>query len=78
MNKMEPKKYLLIHTHRFGTSHAIFLAEGFNPLKIKNNKQIKALTKICGLDYEPEREEELLMFEADTDVVMITKADLKG
>ena len=76
MSKKEPKRYLMIHTHKFGVSHAFFTAVDFNPMKITNDKQIQAMAKACGLDFEPEGEE-LTLFVADKDIAVLTKADLK-
>jgi hypothetical protein len=79
MSKKIPKvkRYVLIHRHQFGVSHAIFDAQGFNPQRL-SEEQYTNLAKACGLDYEPNKEEGIEVLVADTDIRLITKADLKA
>ena len=78
MDKKKPKikRFVLIHTHKFGVSHAIFDAQGFNPQRL-SEEQYTRLAKACGLDYDPDREG-IEVLQADTDIRLITKTDLKG
>jgi hypothetical protein len=70
------KKYLLIHRHEYGISHAIFTAEGFDPLNL-DVEHFTKLAKACGLDFEPEKEEELTIVDLDGRVCNVTIKDLE-
>ena len=74
------KKKLLVHCHQFGTSTAFCLAKDFKDkdLLLSEEQAIK-LAKICGLDFEPDKGEELSILDVpdERDIPTITKEMLK-
>lgn len=48
---MEKKLWIVVHTHRFGTSTYL--------VRAKRCPSIKRVVKKCEIDYEPDREESI-------------------
>lgn len=70
--------YLIIHRHKYGTSHAIFTAADFDPRELKEDDAI-SLAKLCGLDFEPQKNEELEFLDfLELEHKNIKKGDLNG
>jgi len=69
-------KKLLVHRHQYGTSTAFCLAKDFKDkdLLLSEEQAIK-LAKICGLDFEPDKGEELEILDvpSEKDIPTITK-----
>jgi hypothetical protein len=74
------EKKLLIHRHKYGTSTAVCEAVGFKGKDfLLNEEQAIKLAKLCGLDFEPDKGEELDIVDLDTeDVTTITREQLYG
>jgi hypothetical protein len=73
------KQKLLIHRHEYGYSTAFCLAKDFKDkdLLLSEEQAIK-LAKICGLDFEPDKGEELTIVDVPgNDCPTITKDMLK-
>lgn len=65
--------YLLIHFHEYGVSHAVINCKEFNPTSFANDDEAIALARLAGLDFEPDKDEELDVVELDSDIVTISK-----
>ena len=74
------KKKLLVHRHEYGTSTAFCLTKDFKDkdLLLSEEQAIK-LAKICGLDFEPEKGEDLEILDvpSEKDCPTITKEMLQ-
>ena len=72
-------KKLLIHRHQYGISTAICQGIGFKDADflLEEDQAIK-LAKLCGLDFEPDKNEELDIIDLEEDVTTITKEQLYG
>lgn len=71
------KKKLLVHRHQYGTSTAFFYAADFEITDV-SEEQAPRLAKLCGLDFEPEKGEDLEILDADQmDCPTITKEMLQ-
>lgn len=60
---MRTKKKILIHRHEYGTSVATCKTD-FDASQLSETESIK-LAEICGLDFEPEKGEELDILDFD-------------
>jgi hypothetical protein len=69
-------KKLLVHRHEYGTSTAFCVVKDFKDkdLLLSEEQAIK-LAKICGLDFEPDKGEELNFLDvpSEKDIPTITK-----
>lgn len=76
-------KYLMVHRHNYGVSVAAFIAKDFDPTgatlpALTEEGQMIKLAKLCGLDYEPEKEESIdLVALGDEEVVEVSLKDLQ-
>jgi uncharacterized protein YgfB (UPF0149 family) len=71
-------KYLLIHRHKFGVSHAFFVTEDFRVKDDKFSEElITKIAKLCQLDYDKDADEELTVLSVDENTTFVTKEDLK-
>ena len=72
-------KKLLIHRHEYGTSIAVCILEGFKDedLLMTEEQSIK-VAKLCGLDFEPEKNEELEIVDLDETTTFITREQIYG
>jgi hypothetical protein len=81
MNKKSEKKYLLIFRHEYGYSHAVFTVNGFDPMKLMEEKELILLAKAVGFNYEPNKEEEMTIMgleDIGSKNKPITKKDITG
>lgn len=65
------KKLLLVHRHEYGTSTAFFNAQNFEREDV-SEEQATRLAKLCGLDFEPDKNEKLDILEVIDDCPTIT------
>jgi hypothetical protein len=71
---------LLVHRHEYGYSTAFCLAKDFKDKDLLlNEKQAIKLANICGLDFEPDKGEELTILDVpnENDIPTITRDMLK-
>jgi hypothetical protein len=71
---------LLVHRHEYGTSTAFCLAKDFKDKDLLlNEKQAIKLANICGLDFEPDKDEALDILDVPSEKGMptITRGMLK-
>ena len=78
MAKTTTKK-LLIHRHQYGVSTAVCQAVGFqNADFLLEEEQAIKLAKLCGLDFEPHKGEELNIVDLENEIVTITREQIYG
>lgn len=75
--KKIPCKKLLIHQHQYGISHAVIEATGFsNEDFFLDEEQIIKLAKLCGLDFEPHKDESIDIVDLEEGIIKIKREQL--
>ena len=79
--KVEKKveKKLLIHRHQYGTSTAVCNCVGFKKNELVNGlseDQSIELAKLCGLDFEPDKGEELDIVDVTVNFINIKREQI--
>lgn len=69
---MKTQKKILVHRHEYGTSIAIFTCD-FNTDNLSEEEAV-TLAKKCGLDFEPEKSEQLDILDFEEHTPHITKS----
>lgn len=70
---------LLIHRHEYGVSTAVFEAVGFlNEDFVMEEEQAIKLAKLCGLDFEPNKGEELDIVDLEETTTTVTREQIYG
>ena len=77
--KVNTEKKLLIHRHQYGTSTAVCNCVGFKKNELVNGlseEQSIELAKLCGLDFEPGKGEELDIVDVTITSTTITRKQI--
>jgi hypothetical protein len=70
-------KKLLIHEHQYGISHAVIDATGFSDGDfLLDDEQFIKLAKLCGLNYEPHKDETISIVDLDEGITKIKREQL--
>ena len=73
------EKKLLIHRHQYGTSVAVCNCVGFKKNELVNGlseEQSIEIARLCGLDFEPSKSEELDILDASTIATTINRKQI--